>query len=66
MLRFIKRWIPVRRYWLMSNFEGIGVIGSTVKSELEHCMRVDNVRPIPYWAWRYNWKPLWGKDLMHE
>ncbi len=40
---------PQKRYWLVSNYKGNEIIGSTVKSELNHCCKVDNVHPKKYW-----------------
>jgi hypothetical protein len=58
--------LPERRYWLISNYDDKSVIGSTVKSELEHCCRVDNVHSKMYWAKNGDTAPLFGKDYNEE
>lgn len=63
IMNFIKSLIPIcRRYWLVSNHDNKTIIGSTVKSELKYCCRVDNVHGVPYWAWRKTYAPLRGHD----
>jgi len=62
ILKFLR--IPCKRYFLVSNY-GDYSIGTTTKSELEHCLNVDDVHAVPYWANRTTWAPInkkkWAK-----
>lgn len=53
--------LPQRRYWIYSERIN-GIIGSTVKSELEHEAKEGKRKFIPYWAVNGETKPLFGKD----
>lgn len=57
--------LPQRRYWIYS--ERINaVVGSTVKSELEHETKEGKRRFIPYWAANGETAPLFGKNYNEE
>jgi hypothetical protein len=57
---------PIRRFYLISKYDGKTVIGSTSKDCLIHALKQDNVFAKSYWTWNNSIKPIFGKDLHEE